>query len=82
MSYKHLFCQKTGNVMIINITDPVNRTDKVALLSDELSEMSTEITWDEEIRVILLADQGNLFDRRACFNEQRRRAEDKHSVPC
>ena len=61
MSYNRLVCQTTGHVMIVSITGPVNGAEEVASLSRELSEMSTEITWDEGIRVILFADHGQSF---------------------
>jgi enoyl-CoA hydratase len=54
MFYQTLKYQKTDNVMIVNILGPVDNPAKVARLSDELNELCADITWDEEVRVVVL----------------------------
>ena len=41
--------------MIVSILGPVDNPAKVAQLSDELNELCAEITWDEEVRVVILS---------------------------
>lgn len=53
--YQMLAYQKKDYVMVINLLGDVNDQEKLACLSDELAELCTEIAWDEEIRVIILA---------------------------
>jgi enoyl-CoA hydratase/carnithine racemase len=54
MFYQTLNYQKTDNVMVVNILGPVDNLFKMARLSDELNELCAGITWDEEVRVVVL----------------------------
>jgi len=54
MHYQTLSLQKVDHVMVVNLKDVVNDQMGMARLSDELSEICTEITWDEEVRVVVL----------------------------
>jgi enoyl-CoA hydratase/carnithine racemase len=54
MQYQTLDYQKTERVGTINIKGPVGNQLILAQLSDELTELCDGITWDEEIRVIML----------------------------
>lgn len=58
MIYQALNYQKTGNVMVIKVTGSVDNQAKIARLSDELIDLYDEITWDEEIRAIILTGAG------------------------
>lgn len=49
------------NVMIVNILEPVDNPLKLAQLSDELTELCDGITWDEEIRVVILSGAEEIF---------------------
>jgi enoyl-CoA hydratase/carnithine racemase len=55
MVYRSLNVQRTDHVMVVNIIDPGGDQSKMLRLSDELTELCLEITWDDEIRVILLS---------------------------
>ena len=54
MLYQTLNYQKKEKVGTISILGPVDNPVKVAQLSDELNEVCSEITWDEEVRVVIL----------------------------
>ena len=58
MSYQMLNYQKTGHLMVINIIAYENDQARMARLADELSELCDEIAWDEEIRVVIIGDNG------------------------
>jgi enoyl-CoA hydratase/carnithine racemase len=53
--YQTLNYQKADRVATVSIMGPVNDQEKLTRLSDELTELCDRITWDEEIRVIILA---------------------------
>jgi len=53
--YQILTYQKKDHVVVINLLGHVNDQAKLVCLSDELAELSTKISWDEEIRVVILA---------------------------
>jgi enoyl-CoA hydratase/carnithine racemase len=55
MVYQSLNVQRTDHVMVVNIIDPGGDQSRILRLSDELTELCLEITWDDEIRVILLS---------------------------
>lgn len=69
MSYKRFVFQKRDNVLILNITGPVNEPEKVALLSHELSELSREIAWDDETSVVILTGGEKCFSMGIHFGE-------------
>jgi len=50
--------QRVDHVMVVNLTDMVSDRLGLARLSDELTELCAEITWDEEVRVIVLIGSG------------------------
>jgi enoyl-CoA hydratase len=54
MRYQTLNYKKNEKVGTISILGPVDNPFKVAQLSDELNELCSEITWDEEVRVVIL----------------------------
>ena len=47
--------QKTDKVMMVSIISPVYDQVKLVRLSDELTELCDGITWDEEVRVVVLS---------------------------
>lgn len=61
MSYQMLNSQKTGHLMVINIIDAGNDQTKIARIVDEFIELVEEITWDEEVWVIVLTGAGGKF---------------------
>ena len=65
MSYQMLNCQKTGHLMVINLIDAGNDQTRIARIIDELTGLCAEITWDEEVWVIVLTGGGGKF----CFTE-------------
>lgn len=58
MVYQTLIYEKVNNFMMINIVSPANDPIKIAQLSDELRELCAEITWSDEIRVVILTGWG------------------------
>jgi enoyl-CoA hydratase len=54
MPYETVSLQKVDHVMVVNLNDAMTDPKRVARLFDELTELSAEITWDEEVRVIVL----------------------------
>jgi len=58
MLYQTISLQKVDHVMVVNLKDTVNYQMGMARLSDELTELLTEITWDEEVRVIVITGSG------------------------
>lgn len=54
MLYKTIKYQKRDNVMVIYVNGSIDDLAKLVRLSNELVELYGEITWDEEIRVIVL----------------------------
>ena len=62
MTYQTLTFQRKENVAIINMIGRVDDIIKICRLQDELTNLCSEIAWDEEIRVIILAgDKENYF---------------------
>ena len=55
MSYKTLSLKRKDNVKIIGIIRQAGDVDKLTQLAHELSELCAEITWNEEIRVVVIA---------------------------
>src|SRR4030042_3009525 len=55
MLYQTLNYQKTDRVETVSIIGPVDNQEKLARLSDELTELCDGITWDEEIWVVIFA---------------------------
>jgi enoyl-CoA hydratase len=60
MVFRVINYQKTDKVMSINIIGPVGSQATSAQLADELTELCDGITWDEEIRVVILAGAESL----------------------
>ena len=58
MHYQTVSLQRVDHVMVVNLTDMVSDRLGLARLSDELTELCAEITWDEEVRVIVLIGSG------------------------
>ena len=58
MAYQTLTFEKKENVVIISIIGPLEGPEGMLRLSDELTEMCAEITWDEEVRVVVLTGSG------------------------
>jgi enoyl-CoA hydratase/carnithine racemase len=54
MHYQTVSLQKVDHVMVVNLKDIANDKTGMARLSDELTEICAEVTWDEEIRVVVL----------------------------
>jgi len=62
MMFQTLHYRKTDHVIIIDIIDRLGDPSKLIQLSDELTELCSEIAWDEEIRVVLITDaEGKSF---------------------
>src|SRR4030042_7085717 len=62
MMLQTLHYRKTDYVIIIDIIDRLGDPSKLIQLSDELTELCSEIAWDEEIRVVLITDaEGKSF---------------------
>jgi enoyl-CoA hydratase/carnithine racemase len=61
MPYQILNYQKKDKVATASIIGPVNNQLKLVQLSDELNELCDRITWDEEIRVVILSGTGEMF---------------------
>lgn len=57
MSYQILNCQRTDRVLIVSLTRPKDPSERV-LLSGELNDFSTNILFDNEVRVIVLSGSG------------------------
>jgi enoyl-CoA hydratase len=58
MHYQTVSLQKVGHVMVANLNDMVSDQPGMARLSDELTELCAEITWDEKVRVIVITGSG------------------------
>ena len=58
MLYQTVRLQKADHVMVVNLNDVLNDPVGVAQLSAELNEICAEITWDEEVRVVVLTGSG------------------------
>jgi len=61
MPYQTLNYQKKDRVATASIIGPVNNPLTLVQLSDELNELCDRITWDEEIRVVILSGTGEMF---------------------
>ncbi len=62
MSYRHMTYQKDGNVMVVRINDREGKQANFDQLYDELNNFCAGITWDDTIRVVILADgEKNFF---------------------
>ena len=57
MSYKTLTVQRQGNVLVISIIGPGD-AEKMVQQSNELTDLCEEITWDENIKAIILTGTG------------------------
>jgi enoyl-CoA hydratase len=58
MPYQAVSLRKVDHVMVVNLDDMVSDQPGIARLSDELTELCAEITWDEEVRVIVITGSG------------------------
>ena len=58
MHYQTVSLQKVDHVMVVNLNDIVSDQPGMARLSDELTELCAEITWDEKVRVIVITGSG------------------------
>lgn len=58
MAYQTLTFEKRENLMIISIRGPLDVPEGMLRFSDELTEICAEVTWDEEVRVVVLAGSG------------------------
>jgi enoyl-CoA hydratase/carnithine racemase len=58
MPYQAVSLRKVDHVMVVNLNDLVGDQPGVARLSDELTELCAEITWDEKVRVIVITGSG------------------------
>ena len=68
MMLQTLHYRKTDHVIIIDIIDRLGDPSKLIQLSDELTELCSEIAWDEEIRVVLITDaEGKSFSMNVDF---------------
>ena len=54
MSYKTIEYQKDGNLAVIRVLGPDNDSQRIGRLADELVDICTEITWEQEIRAVVL----------------------------
>ncbi len=54
MLYQTVSLQKKDHVMVVNLNDVLNDPKRIARLFDELTELCSEVLWDEEVRVIVL----------------------------
>ena len=59
MSYRTIRFEKKDYVGTIHVIGPVNDLEKYALLLDELSDVCSTITSDDEIRVVILTGAGD-----------------------
>jgi enoyl-CoA hydratase/carnithine racemase len=58
MKYHTLTIEKTDRVALISIIGPWNDQDRLAVLSQELDQVCRNITWDEDIAVVLITGTG------------------------
>jgi enoyl-CoA hydratase/carnithine racemase len=58
MSYRTIRFEKKDYVGTIDVIGPVNDLEKYVLLADELSDLCSTITSDDEIRVVILTGVG------------------------
>jgi hypothetical protein len=49
MHYQTVSLQKVGHVMVANLNDMVSDQPGMARLSDELTELCAEITWEKNL---------------------------------
>jgi len=59
MLYQTVSLQKADHITVVHLKEIVNDPMGVARLSVELTEISAEITWDEEVRVVVVAGSLN-----------------------
>ena len=82
MFHQTLNYQKTDKVMSVNIIGSVDNQVKLAQLSDELNELCAEMTWDEEIRVVILAGAGEIsFPMEKGLNGVVSKANEEQTIP-
>jgi enoyl-CoA hydratase len=58
MPYQVVSLRKVDHVMVVSLNDFVGDQPRVGRLSDELTELCAEITWDEKVRVIVITGSG------------------------
>jgi len=54
MMFQTLHYRKADHVIVIDIINQLGDASKLIQLSDELSELCSEIAWDEEMRVVVI----------------------------
>lgn len=64
-TYRELTCQKLGNYMVVRFENASHDSGWMTRLANELEDLCTEINWDEETRVVVLAYPGNTFQLKA-----------------
>jgi enoyl-CoA hydratase/carnithine racemase len=81
MHYQTVSLQKGDHVMVVNLKDVVNDEIGMARLSDELTEICAEVTWDEEVRVVVLTGSGEKsFSLNASLNRTVSRPDEEQEM--
>ena len=58
MSYQAIKFEKSDHVLVGTIQGPVKGRESLIFLSNELSDLSGQLAWDEEVNVIVLTGSG------------------------
>jgi len=66
MPYLTVSLEKVDQVMVVSLNDIASDPTGVARRSDELTEICAELTWDEEVRVVVLSGASK---KSFCFDE-------------
>lgn len=59
MDYQTVSLQKVDHVLVVKLNGMVSGQPGMTRLSDELTELCAEITWDEEVRVVVVTGSGD-----------------------
>ncbi|MHB9150693.1 MAG: enoyl-CoA hydratase/isomerase family protein [Thermoleophilia bacterium] len=64
-TYRELACRKADNYMVVQIQRPSSAVGWMARVANELEDLSDDINWDDETRIVVLSYPGECFEARA-----------------
>lgn len=60
--YRELACRRADNYMVVRIERPSGAAGWMARIANELEDLSDDINWDDETRVVVLSYPGDAFE--------------------
>ncbi|MHB1342813.1 MAG: enoyl-CoA hydratase/isomerase family protein [Thermoleophilia bacterium] len=61
-TYRELACRRVGNYVVVLIEHPSDAAGWMGRIANELEDLSDDINWDDETRVVVLSYPGDVFE--------------------